>query len=209
MNRSHKLLLFENFTNDKIPALIADLESEISSSKMRVGPSMDKLPWAMEVAVFDYLKDRIMEVNSTSNQVDIDTIVSQLEDHQQEVKDLAIHSLVDAGMGEDTTDKTYDIGYRVVKLKNYNLMSRPIQGKRDIQQDLSDNKSGADDLANPNESKLDQEFRSSRNRGRNIMRKHLAPKPEPTPEVHHQRDRITPKSISVHPAQHAPSADFN
>lgn len=202
-----RVLLFEAFTNDRVPPMLDEFESEISSAKMRIGPSIDKLPWAMEVVVYDYLRDRSMEANSTSNQIDIDTIVKMLEDNQEEVKEMAIHKLVEAGMGEDSIEQTYDVGYRVVKLKNYNLIARPSTEKRGIQKALTDNTSdGAEELAQPNETATDKAFRTARNKGRNIMRKYLAPKPIEPPRVeNHVHNTIHPKSITTTPIQQTPN----
>jgi len=196
---NYKLQTFESFVSDKVTSLIDELDSEISGSKMRIGPSMDKLPWAMEVVVYEYLKDRTMEANSTTNNVDLDEIVKKLEDNQKEIEEMAMHKLVEAGMGEDTVEDTYDVGYKVVKLKNYNLIARPISGERGIQKDIKKIGTGADQLANPKEELLDKEFRSARNRGRNIMRKHLNPKPINEPAQHRVHNIIRPHSISVRP----------
>lgn len=190
---------FESFTNDNVPAMIDEFDSEISSSKMRVGPSMDKLPWAMEVVVFEFLKDKAMEANSSSGSVDIDSIVGALEDAASDIKQKAIDQLINAGMGEDEVKGTYDIGYKVVKLKNYNLTARPIEGKRGIQSEIEENTADTDleSTVNPDESEQDKEFRSARNRGRNIMRKHLdsANYRKPAPKKKSHKGEITVKKI--------------
>jgi hypothetical protein len=167
-----RLKTFEAFSTNNVPDLIDDLQGEIDSSKMRVGPTMDKLPWAMEVAVYQYLMDKIIETSASSD-VSVDSIVSELEANQQQVETDAISLLRVAGMGSNIHDAPPQDKVRVIKLKNFNLTARP---KSESAQSTEPGS-----IDSPNAEILDKEFRSARNRGRNIMRKFLEPQPvEPT-----------------------------
>ena len=163
-----KVLLFESFSNNNVSAMVDELDSEISSSNMRVGPTIDKLPWAMEAVVFEFIKDRALEANA-SGQVNIDSIIDQVEQHKDDLKKQAMNKLMGAGMGEQEIEDTFKIGYKVRNLKHETLTARPIQ--QQIENEISDTNDQA--TVEPPIDDQEKQFRSARNRGRNIMRKHL------------------------------------